>query len=242
MLDKLSVFMHLVNNPATKRSLQSLTGYCQTCGKTRLEVALELFVGERDEACWKCKLAERIIEPILQKGADAFNITLNELREKFRDSYWRKGLASVIKGLAHFGVRKPFIPGAPFQVVWDVTYACNLQCKHCYATAGKPLPDELTTEEALDAIDKFNKLGVTIISFSGGEPLVRKDILELTRYASEKGIYVAIATNGTLITEKKAKEMRKSGVSYLQISLDGTRETHDAFRGFLDVMTGRLKE
>ncbi len=223
--------MHLVNNPATKKPLQSLTGYCGTCGKNRLEVALELFVGERDDACWKCKLAEKILEPVLQNGAEAFNISLDELRERFRDAYWRKGLASVIKGLAYFGVRKPFVPGAPFQVVWDVTYACNLRCKHCYATAGKPLSDELTTEEALDAIDKFDRLGVTIISFSGGEPLVRKDIFDLISYAVSKGIYVAVATNGTLITEEMARKMKENGVGYVQISLDGTKKTHDTFRG-----------
>ncbi|WP_456468104.1 radical SAM protein [Archaeoglobus sp.] len=231
MLDKLSLFMHLVNNPATKKTLQSLACYCDSCKKNRLEVALELFVGERENACWKCKLAAKTLEPILKRGGEAFNVSVDELKEKFKDAYWRKGLVSVIKGLAYFGVRKPFVPGAPFQVVWDVTYACNLRCKHCYATAGKPLEDELTTEEALETIDKFDKLGVTIISFSGGEPLVRKDILELTSYAAEKGIYVALATNGTLITEERAKQLKENGVSYLQISLDGTEATHDAFRG-----------
>ncbi len=231
MLDKLSLFMHLVNNPATKKTLQSLACYCDSCKKNRLEVALELFVGEREDACWKCNLAAKTLEPILKRGGEAFNVSVDELKEKFKDAYWRRGLVSVIKGLAYFGVRKPFVPGAPFQVVWDVTYACNLRCKHCYATAGKPLEDELTTEEALETIDKFDKLDVTIISFSGGEPLVRKDILDLTSYAAEKGIYVALATNGTLITEERAKQLKENGVSYLQISLDGTEATHDAFRG-----------
>ena len=231
MLDKLSLFMHLIDNPLAKKSLQSLNAYCKKCGKNRLEVALELFVGAREKACVKCRLAEKMIAPIMRKGAEAFNITTDEMRERFRDAYWRKGLAGVVKGLAYFGVRKPFVPGAPFLVVWDVTYACNLKCKHCYATAGKPLHDELTTEEALDAIDKFDRLGVTVIAFSGGEPLVRKDIFKLASYAASKGIYVAMATNGTLITEKIAKKMKENGVSYVQISLDGTKETHENFRG-----------
>ncbi|MEM0350203.1 MAG: radical SAM protein [Archaeoglobaceae archaeon] len=172
-----------------------------------------------------------MIEPVLTRGGDSFNVTVDELKEKFKDPYWRKGLASVIKGLAEFGVRKPFVPGAPFQVVWDITYACNLRCKHCYATAGKPLENELTTEEAMDVIDKLDRLGVTIIAFSGGEPLVRRDIYELTKYAAEKGIYVAIATNGIMINDEVARKLKESGVSYLQISLDGMRETHEAFRG-----------
>ncbi|NHW23246.1 MAG: radical SAM protein [Archaeoglobales archaeon] len=231
MLDKLNVFTNLVANPLTRKALKSVSSYCEECGKNRLEVALELFVGARSDACWRCRLAERIVRPVLLRGAEAYNVTEDELKEKFKDSYWRKGLASVIKGIAEFGVRKPFVPGAPFQVVWDITYACNLKCRHCYATAGKRLEDELTTDEALETIDNLARLGVTIIAFSGGEPLVRKDIFQLTSYAAEKGIYVAIATNGTLISEEMAKKMKESGVSYLQISLDGLRETHDAFRG-----------
>ncbi len=233
MLDKISFFVHLVNSSATRKTLQSLTSYCEKCGKSRLETALEIFVGVKkpEDVCWKCRLAEKALEPVLECGAKAFNVSEKEMKEKFKDPYWRKGLASVIKGLAVFGVRKPFVPGAPFQVVWDVTYACNLRCKHCYATAGKPLPDELSTEEALDAIDKLNRLGVTIISFSGGEPLVRKDIYELIGYAREKGIYVALATNGTLISEEVAEKLKNAGVGYVQISIDGRKETHEGFRG-----------
>ncbi len=231
MFDKISFFMHIVNNPITMKTLRGISTYCESCKKNRLEVALELFVGVRDDACWKCKLAAKTIEPILKRGAEAFNVSVDQLKERFKDAYWRKGLASVIKGLAYFGVRKPFVPGAPFQVVWDITYACNLRCKHCYATAGKPLPDELTTEEAMDAIDKLDKFGVTIIAFSGGEPLVRKDFFDIARYAAEKGIYVAVATNGTLINEEIAKKLKEVGVGYVQISLDGIKETHDSFRG-----------
>ncbi|MEM1578339.1 MAG: radical SAM protein [Archaeoglobaceae archaeon] len=230
MLEKLNLFAHLLN-PVTRKALQAFACYCEECKKNRLEVALELFVNARDNACWKCRLAEKAIEPVLLRGTEAFNSNVEELKNKFKDPYWRKGLASVIKGLADFGLRKPFVPGAPFQVVWDITYACNLRCKHCYATAGKAMEDELNTEEALETIEKLDRLGVTIIAFSGGEPLVRRDIFELTSYAHERGIYVALATNGTMITDEMAKKMKENGVSYLQISLDGTRETHDSFRG-----------
>ncbi|MEM4292069.1 MAG: radical SAM/SPASM domain-containing protein, partial [Archaeoglobaceae archaeon] len=151
MIDKIAVFSHLIN-PVTRLALKQFTSYCEDCKKNRVEVALELFVGVREDACWKCKTAEKLIEPILMKGAETFNATPEEIKVKFKDPYWRKGLASVVKGLAEFGVRKPFVPGAPFQVVWDVTYACNLRCRHCYATAGKALNDELTTEEAMDKI------------------------------------------------------------------------------------------
>ncbi len=230
-MDKVAFFAQVVANPVTRKALKALSSFCPSCGGSRIEVAVELALGYRKDACWKCRMAAKTVEPLLKRGAETFNVSMEELKEKFKDRYWRRGLASVLKGIAVFGVRKPFVPGAPFQVVWDITYACNLRCRHCYATAGKALDDELTTDEALDVIDKLDRLGVTIIAFSGGEPLVRKDIFELAEYAVEKGIYVAIATNGTLITESVARRMRESGVGYVQISLDGRRETHDGFRG-----------
>jgi len=228
----LQVLKATIGNPATRTLLKGMSKYCEKDGKNRIEVAVELYTGQRKDACLSCKLTEKIIAKVLKKGAEAFGLTEEELKKKFSDPYWAKGLSSTIRGIAEFGVRKPFTSGAPFQIVWDVTYACNLHCKHCYATAGKPWKDELTTEEAKRAIDIFDRAGVTIIAFSGGEPLVRPDIMELAKYAADKGIYVAMATNGTLITKKKAKEMKEAGVQFVQISLDGIdAETHDEFRG-----------
>ena len=112
-----------------------------------------------------------------------------------------------------------------------MTYGCNLRCKHCYASAGRPLENELDTAEAIALIDRLADMNVPIIAFSGGEPLVRPDIMHLASHAKDRGIYVAMATNGTLITPEKAKEMRSHGVEYLQISVDGANaSTHDALR------------
>lgn len=228
----IQVLKSTIGNPATRTLLKGMSKYCEKDGKNRIEVAVELYTGQREDACLSCKLTEKMIAKVLKKGAEAFGLTEEELKKKFSDPYWAKGLSSTIRGIAEFGVRKPFTSGAPFQIVWDVTYACNLHCKHCYATAGKPWKDELTTEEAKRAIDIFDRAGVTIIAFSGGEPLVRPDIMELARYATDKGIYVAMATNGTLITKKKAREMKEAGVQFVQISLDGLdAKTHDEFRG-----------
>lgn len=231
MINKLNLFIELIHNPVTKKILAQATKYCEKCGKNRLEVALELFVGVRDDACFKCKTVEKFVSSIIEVGARAFNTSVDEIKEKFKDAHWRKGLASVIKGLAVFGVRKPFVPGAPFLVVWDVTYACNLKCKHCYSSAGSVLNDELTTDEAKTVIDKLDGLGVTAIAFSGGEPLLRKDIFELIEYASSRGIYTAMATNGTLISKDIARKLKDLGLGFVQISLDGRKETHDRFRG-----------
>ncbi len=221
-----------LGNPLIRKILKPLCKYCEKDGKNRIEVAIEIYTGKRKKACLSCKFASKIIKKVLIKGGEIFGLNEKEIKEKFKDSYWAKALASTIKGIAYFGVKRPFTAGAPYQVVWDVTYACNLNCKHCYSASGKRKEDELSTNEAKKAIDIMAKAGVTILAFSGGEPLVRNDIFELTRYASDKGMYVAMATNGTLITENVAKKMKKAGIKFVQISLDGaTPEIHDEFRG-----------
>jgi len=231
----IQVLKSTIGNSISRKILSGL-GFCEACGKNRLEVALELYAGMRNNACLKCIFAEKALGIVLKTGGKAFGVEPSVLKEQFSDPSWRKGLANVLTGIAHFGVQKPFVTGAPFLVVWDITYACNLKCKHCYSSAGKSLADELTTEEAKQVIDKLDRASVPIIAFSGGEPLVRKDIFELTKYAHDKGIYVAVATNGTLVTREKAREMKEAGIKFTQISLDGSSaETHDNFRGIKGV-------
>jgi len=227
----IQILKSTIGNPITRKILSGF-GFCDRCGKNSIEVALELYTNTRNDACLKCKLAEKTIRSILKTGSKAFGVDSNVIKEQFSHPSWRKGLANVLTGIARFGVQRPFISGAPFLVVWDITYACNLKCKHCYASAGKSLENELTTEEAKQVIDKLDRASVPIIAFSGGEPLVRKDIFELTQYSCDKGIYVAIATNATLISKEKAREMKEAGVRFIQISLDGANaEIHDKFRG-----------
>jgi sulfatase maturation enzyme AslB (radical SAM superfamily) len=222
----------LLGNQATRVYLSSLCKHCEADGVDRLEVAIALLTGEGDNACTFCRLSEKLLVGEIMSGTGAFGVERKGVLDALEDPYWRKGLINVIKGIATFGVRRPFVPGAPFQVVWDVTHACNLRCKHCYASAGKADRDELSTEAALELIDRLAAWGVPIVAFSGGEPLMRPDILELISKAHERGIYVALATNGTLITEQKAADIKEAGAEYLQISLDGADpSTHDHFRG-----------
>ena len=86
-------------------------------------------------------------------------------------------------------------------VVWNITRRCNLKCVHCYAHAkDRPFENELTTEKGKALMDDLADFGVPVLLFSGGEPLVRKDLPELAAYAVEKGMRAVISTNGTLIT------------------------------------------
>ncbi|TIH13578.1 12,18-didecarboxysiroheme deacetylase [Marinifilum sp. JC120] len=117
-------------------------------------------------------------------------------------------------------------------VVWNMTRRCNLKCVHCYAQAVDPDgQDEISTSQAKTIIDDLAAFGAPVMLFSGGEPLVRKDLVELASYATSKGMRAVISTNGTLITKEKARELKEVGLSYVGISIDGTEETHDKFRG-----------
>lgn len=128
-------------------------------------------------------------------------------------------------------------------VVWNMTRRCNLRCVHCYAHArDRDFPDELTTEEARVMIDDLAAFGVPVLLFSGGEPLMRPDLPELAEYAVGKGMRAVISTNGTLITPEAAAELKRIGLSYVGISLDGMEEIHDRFRAvkgaFRDALAG----
>ena len=117
-------------------------------------------------------------------------------------------------------------------VVWNITRRCNLKCVHCYAHAKDiDFADELSTEEGKKLIDDLAQFGSPVMLFSGGEPLVRKDLPELAEYAVKKGMRAVISTNGTLITASKARILKEIGLSYVGISLDGMEEINDRFRG-----------
>ena len=132
--------------------------------------------------------------------------------------------------LAFSGVKGPVI-------FWNVTNRCNLGCKHCYSNSGSDSgsKEELSTEQALSLINDLAVMGVPLILFTGGEPLLREDIFELALYAHNKGVATALSSNGTLINNESALEIKKSGFEYVGISLDGANaRTHNRFRGSPD--------
>ncbi len=118
-------------------------------------------------------------------------------------------------------------------VVWNTTKRCNLKCVHCYAFAEGEgqRKGELSTEEGKRLLDDLAGFGVPVILFSGGEPLLREDLPELIDYAVKKGMRAVISTNGTLITEEKARIFSKFSLSYIGVSLDGIGAVNDSFRG-----------
>lgn len=129
----------------------------------------------------------------------------------------------------------------PYVVSWNLTYRCNLACEHCYLDAGStPMVDtetfsdrsELGTAECFTVIDglaAFAPECVTILT--GGEPLLRRDILEIVGYAAARGLWVVVGTNGVRITENVARRLAEAGARGLSLSLDALDpDRHDGFR------------
>jgi radical SAM protein with 4Fe4S-binding SPASM domain len=127
-------------------------------------------------------------------------------------------------------------------VVWNITRACNLHCRHCYSNSDSRCGEnELTTLEAKAVLDDLAAFGVPVILFSGGEPILRSDLFELIKYAREKGIKAVLSTNGTLIDEPLAGKIVSVGVDYVGVSLDSADETtHDRFRGVKGAWAGAI--
>lgn len=225
-------FKKIAENPVSRLILKNTLTYCEKDQTNRLEAALEIYLDKRDDYCWKCYLTSKIIGYIVSQGSKSFGVEEKEFKEYMEDEYWIKGLYSVLKGIGVFGVEKPFIPGAPFQVVWNITHACNMSCLHCYENAGKKEKDELRKEDVYKGLDILAKAGVTSLAFSGGEPSIHPHILDFISYAKEKGMYVAMATNGYIFSDKNyCEKFVEAGLEFIQISIDGMNpNTHDSFR------------
>ncbi len=140
----------------------------------------------------------------------------------------------------HLRYEKRDIPGPV--VVWNCTRQCNLSCLHCYASAdSRRSPGEMDTTAGRAFIRDLADFSVPVILFSGGEPLLRKDLLSLASLAREVGIRVALSTNGTLITDTIAREIKKVGFTEVGISLDGIGASNDHFRGQNGAFEAALK-
>ncbi len=129
----------------------------------------------------------------------------------------------------------------PYVISWNLTYRCNLACEHCYLDAGgSPQVDtenfadrsELGTEECFSVIDEIAAFAPECLTIlTGGEPLLRRDILEIVRRAADRGLWVVVGTNGVRITENVGRRLADAGARGLSLSLDALDpDRHDRFR------------
>ena len=198
---------------------------------TYLEYLLSMYRGERTNGPMLARLAYPFFRWYMDRLLRTFDVDKKEFIEILEPPYAKKIIANLLKGFKLFGVRVPFTSGAPILVVWDFTYRCNLRCKHCYASAGISMP-EMSVEERIYALDKMVDAGVAMLALSGGEPLLGPGFWTILKRASDYGLYVAMATNGTLINDDVAEKLSKYGLIYAQVSLDSPDPSfHDEFRG-----------
>jgi len=121
---------------------------------------------------------------------------------------------------------------APSIVVWNVCQHCDLRCPHCYVSAGtRPSSSDLDTADAHRVIDDLADHGVKVIIFSGGEPLLRPDLFELLAHARSRGVAAQLSTSGIHVDAAIARKLAEHGIGYVGISIDGTREFNDEYRG-----------
>jgi len=122
---------------------------------------------------------------------------------------------------------------APFTIAWEVTRACAYACVHCRADAQhRRDPRELTTEEAFALIDRLTEFGSPILIFTGGDPMMRRDLFDLIAYANEKGLRCSLTPTATALpTLERLQKAREAGIRRVALSLDAPRpEIHDEFR------------
>ncbi|NNG16755.1 MAG: radical SAM protein [Gemmatimonadales bacterium] len=122
----------------------------------------------------------------------------------------------------------------PHVVAWNLTRRCNLECAHCYISAGpgESAEGELTTDECIRVADEILELNTApMFILSGGEPLLREDLTTIARHAVERGATVVVGTNGTLLTDEKIVELKSAGITGVAVSVESLRpDYHDRFR------------
>ena len=126
-------------------------------------------------------------------------------------------------------------PEPPRLVAWEVTRRCNLGCLHCRASADpedSSDPAELSTGEGRRLLGELASVGRPVVILTGGEPLLREDLLDLVRTGTGLGLRMVLATNGTLLTTERAAALREAGIRRVAVSVDSAGpERHDALRG-----------
>lgn len=145
---------------------------------------------------------------------------------------YKLGLATVFKSYRDSQMEThPLI-----DLFWECTMSCNAKCKHCGSSAlNKKYEDELTTQEIKDGFKQIaNDMDATkiLINVTGGEPLVRKDLCEVMKYATDElGFRWGMTTNGILLNDINIKKLKDANMEVISVSIDGLEKTHDTFRG-----------
>ena len=205
----------VLGNPVARRVLSHLSGKSPSRG-TLLDRVLVTYAKHSE---WRFLIWYLLIDLIRHRLGVGRETLVND----FIDNAPVRGiLVNACRSLAKYGPTDPQV----------FTNQCNLKCKHCYQDAGRAMGDELSLSERLHIVDELTANDVPMLSLSGGEPLMSPDFWEVAGYASRQGIHVSVATNGMLIDREVAQRLKRTGIAYVQVSVDSAQpEKHDSFRG-----------
>jgi len=228
------ILWNIVNKLPTKIFLRRFLIRCPSCKRTLSQTAIDYYINSEFQ-CKKCKIKTvfyaKLISIVFDLIEHALKIPKKQFKHIIRDNKSLKRLAlSYIEGAGNFGLRIPQIPGGPIITIWSITHKCNLSCNHCYVPQNNEI-EELSYKEVTSIINQLSESNNLVLGFSGGEPLLHKDIFKIIKYGSKKGMTIALASNATLIDEIKANELANAGVNYVQVSIDGLQDVHDGIRG-----------
>jgi radical SAM protein with 4Fe4S-binding SPASM domain len=206
---------------------------CPYCHHTPIERVFLEARGKSHSQCLYCFTTYKAAKILLTK-------IIGLKKEKFHDfatnELYTRSVVAWLRGIAKFGVSHPQPTFPPIAIVWNYTHKCNLNCAHCYQdsyTSGNGDESaELSTSDALRVVDHIAAAGVASLSFSGGEPLCRKDFFEVAKRTSQRNLLCTLSTNGTMIDHSIAEDLAAIGVTGVAISLDSVNSSfHDEFRG-----------
>lgn len=197
---------------ATEASFVALCDGAHTCG--------EIHAIMKKSYGWNVEESRERLKRIFGKLYGAFAIG-------FIDE--KKVVHPALK-LQKFPPKSPKL-SAPKMITWEVTYRCDMKCPHCFTAAGKPLANELDTKQAMELIDRLAAMHVFTILLSGGEPLLRPDIMGLLRRIASKYMRIDMGTNGVNIPDESLVQLSSVPVSHVHVSIDGIGVHHDRFRG-----------
>ncbi len=226
----------ITSNPIAKYSLRLLTDKCKTCNLSVLEQILKnILANEEMDKCDRCNRIYKYYRPGINLFikhnskfiSDSF-LSFSKLSDDYNIPSYARSMNSLLRGVLEYGIRKPLISSVPLSAVLEITKNCNLDCSYCYINkvGGHK---ELTTDQWVNIIDKLSDAGVASLSFSGGEPLLRKDFFTLLEYANAKEMSTSLATNGTMIDQKIAKKLYSTGLKYIDISIFSSNEEKNDF-------------
>lgn len=132
----------------------------------------------------------------------------------------------------------------PKWIAWEITRRCNLRCVHCRSSSEIEVQEhpDFSTEEAFRVIDDISSFAKPVMVLSGGEPLMRNDVFEISRFGTDKGLRMCLATNGTLVNDIICQKIKDSGIRIVSLSLDGSEEkVHDDFRCQSGAFAGSIR-